>query len=84
MAAATGKHVEYIRNRPFDDAYYKKMIIEYLKKFGTATKSDIEKLLTEKLSDILTPMQKKNKIRNMLHLMAKKDKSIVCHRRGAL
>jgi ATP-dependent DNA helicase RecG len=83
VAAATGKYAEYIRNRPFDDAHYKKMIIEYIKKFGSANKADIEKLLTEKLSDVLTPMQKKNKIRNMLHLMAKRDKSIICHHKGS-
>jgi ATP-dependent DNA helicase RecG len=84
IAAATGKRAEYIRNRPFDNEHYKKMVLEYLKKFGTATKSDIENLLMEKLSDALTSLQKKNKIRNMLHLMSKIDRTIRCKRRGSL
>lgn len=82
VAAATGKHAEYIRNRPFDDAHYKKLIIEYLKKFGTATKSDIESLLLDKLSDVLSLQQKKNKIRNMLHQMAIKDHTITTYQKG--
>ncbi|MFH1760695.1 MAG: RNA-binding domain-containing protein [bacterium] len=82
VAAATGRHAEYIRNRPFDDAYYKKMILEYLKKFGTASKSDIEALLVDKLSDVLLPQQKKNKIRNMLHQMATKDRTIIPSQKG--
>lgn len=60
------------------------MILDYIKKFGKALKKDIEKLLFEKLSDALSEKQKKNKIRNMLHLMAKKDKSIICYPKGTI
>ena len=53
-----------------------------LKRFGTATKSDIEALLVDKLLDVLSLQQKKNKIRNMLHLMAIKDRTITTSQKG--
>ena len=82
VATVTGKRAEYIRNRPFDDAHYKKMVIEYLRKFGTGAKKDFDNLLMEKLSDVLTAEQKKNKIRNLLHHMAKIDHSITTAQKG--
>ena len=81
VAILAGQKAEYIRNRPFDDAHYKKMVIDYIKKFGRASKQDIETLLLPKLSDALTENQKRNKIRNMLHLMAKREGTIV-HKGG--
>jgi ATP-dependent DNA helicase RecG len=47
-----------------------------------ATKSDIESLLLDKLSDVLSLQQKKNKIRNMLHQMAIKDHTITTYQKG--
>ncbi len=57
---------DYIKNRPFEDDHYKKMILDYLKKFGHATRQDLDELLLAKLSDILTDNQKKNKINNLI------------------
>ena len=76
VAIATDKRAEYIRNRSFDDEYYKKMIVDYIKKFRSATRENIDKLLWDKLSDILDEQQKKNKIRNLLTALATKDKVI--------
>lgn len=82
VATITGNRADYIRNRPFDDEHFKKMVIEYLRKFGTGTKQDFEKLLLDKLSDVLSEEQKKNKIRNLLHQMAKGDKTITTAQKG--
>ncbi|MBN1577363.1 MAG: putative DNA binding domain-containing protein [Chitinispirillaceae bacterium] len=82
VASVTGKRAEYIRNRPFDDNHFKKMVIEYLRQFNTGTKQDFDNLLMEKLSDVLDDKQKKNKIRNMLHYMAKIDKNITTTQKG--
>lgn len=82
LADATDKKAEYIRNRSFNDDHYKKMILEYLKKFKTASKSDIENLLMDKLSDVLSDEKKKNKIRNLLHSMSKKDCTIIPAQKG--
>ena len=57
---------EYLANRSFDDAYFKDMIIEYLKKFGDTKRSTIENLLIPKLSAVLTDVKKKNKVANLL------------------
>ena len=57
---------QYIKHRKLEDEHYKKLIIEYLKKFGKSHRKDLEKFLWDKLPDILTTAQKKNKIGNLL------------------
>lgn len=44
----------------------KKMINEYLKKFGKFPRKNIEKFFLDKLPDILNNAQKRNKITNLL------------------
>ncbi len=51
------------------------MMIEYLKKFKIAIRADFEKLLLDKLPDILDNQQKKHKIKNYLQSL-KKEGSI--------
>ncbi|ODS31328.1 MAG: ATP-dependent DNA helicase RecG [Candidatus Scalindua rubra] len=58
--------VHYIKQRGLDDEHYKKLIVEYLKKFGESPRKNIDKLLRDKLPDILTESQKKNKVTNLL------------------
>ncbi len=67
---------EYIKNRSFDDDYFKKMILEYLKTWKAASRAQIEKLLWDKLSDVLDDKAKKNKIKNLLQSLRKNDKII--------
>lgn len=69
VAAATGSKVEYIRTRAQDDAHYTKLVLDYLDKFGSATRREINKLLWDKLSDALNEDQKANKITNLLTKM---------------
>jgi len=76
VASTTDDKAQYIKNRAFDDAHYKQMIVEYLRRFGHASRRDIEELLLGKLSDVLTDQQKRNKVHNLLHAMSKKDKTI--------
>lgn len=76
VAQATGGKGEYIRNRAFDDAYYKDLILDYLRKFGSASPSDLKGLVLDKLSDALDEKQKQNKFRNLLHTMSKRDQTI--------
>jgi len=51
---------EYIRNRGFDDAYYKNLIIEYL--------------LWDKLPDVLDEKKKRNKMQNLIQSIRKEGK----------
>lgn len=66
VAKKTGQQKEYIKQKGIDDDYCKKIIIDYLDKFGEGKKSDFEEILLDKLPDILDIAQKKNKIKNNL------------------
>ena len=63
----------YIRNKGFDDRYYKDLIVEYLKRYGKAKKQDIRNLLWDKLPDILDDKQKNSKISTLLTSLRLKD-----------
>ena len=66
VARATASKAEYILTRAQDDAFYVRLITDYLTQFGNATREEIDKLLTVKLSEALDEEQKKNKIANLL------------------
>jgi ATP-dependent DNA helicase RecG len=68
---------QYIKNRAFDDQYYKDQIIQYIRKYGSASRQDINELLLDKLSDVLDIKQKESKVKNLLQAMSKNDKSIL-------
>jgi ATP-dependent DNA helicase RecG len=76
IAAVTGDRGSYIKNRAFDADYYKKLISNFITEYGSATRVEINKLLMDKLSDVLTVAQKRNKINNLLNQMANKEKII--------
>lgn len=77
VAAATDDKAAYIKNKAFNKAYYKTLIIEYLTKYHKASRNEIDTLLMDKLSNILDDTRKRTKIRNLLYEMSKKDKTIV-------
>ena len=66
VAAASAKKAEYIKTRAFDDQHYADLILEYLSKFGSASRKEVDNLLWDKLSDALDDAQKKSKIGNIL------------------
>jgi ATP-dependent DNA helicase RecG len=76
VAKITGNEGAYIRNRAFDDAHYKDLILAYLKRYGSASRADLKRLILDKLSDVLDKKQKENKFRNLLCAMSRKDKTI--------
>lgn len=76
IAEATHGKADYIRHRAFDKEHYKKLVLSLLKEFGPVSRKEIDRLLMDKLPDILTPQQKENKIRNLLQEMSKKDGNI--------
>lgn len=65
---------EYIRNKGFDDTYYKNLIVEYVTKWSEASRKQIENLLWDKLSDVLDENSKAHKIKNLLQSLKKDDK----------
>jgi ATP-dependent DNA helicase RecG len=71
VATTIDDKAAYIRNRAFDDAHYKEMIISYLKKFKKGNRQEIENLIIPKLSEVLKEKQKKDKVKNLLQAMRK-------------
>jgi len=76
IAEATNQKAKYIKNRGFKDEHYKKMVLDFISKYGKATKEEIDNLLLDILPDILDEGQKKNKVRNLTYAMHKRDKTI--------
>ncbi|SEP83412.1 ATP-dependent DNA helicase RecG [Lachnospiraceae bacterium RM5] len=68
-AAKINEKVQYIKNRGFDDQYYKDMIVKYLKKYKKGQKKDFKELIWDKLPESLDENQKNDKIRNLLQSM---------------
>lgn len=77
VAEKTNLKAEYIKTRGLKDDHFKKMIIEYLDKYKQASKEDIDKLLLDILPGVLDEKQRKNKIRNLVYAMSKRDKTII-------
>lgn len=71
VAKITGEKADYIKQRGIDDDYCQKIITDYLKKFGEGKKMDFEKVLLDKLPDVLDTLQKQNKIKNNLQSLRK-------------
>lgn len=76
VAAITDDKASYIKNKAFDKSYYKKLVIEFLTKYKQATRAELDDLLMEKLSNVLSQKQKRTKIRNLLYDMSKKENLI--------
>ena len=76
VASVTGMETEYIKLKGIEDDYCKKLIKDYIIKFKGGLRSDFENLLDDKLAHLLTPKQKKDKVKNLLQSM-KRDEIIV-------
>ena len=70
LSAEVAKSIEaeaaYIKNKGFNDQYYRDLIVEYLKKYGKAKKHNIRDLLWDKLPDVLDDKKKNSKITTLL------------------
>lgn len=75
ISAQVARHsddkAQYILNRGFDDDHYKRLICQLIEKFGAAKRADIDKLLVDKLPDVLNSQQKAHKIKNLLQALKK-------------
>lgn len=76
IAEATDDKASYIKNRAFDDKFYKNLVIDFIKEYGSASREEINQLLLDKLSNALDEKQKLNKVRNLLQEMSRKDNTI--------
>ena len=70
------KKEKYIKNRGFKDEHYKKMILDYIRQYDFATKTNIDHLVLDILPAVLDEKQKANKVRNLIYALSKRDKYI--------
>ncbi len=76
VAAATEQKADYIRTRAQDDAHYAALVMAYLRQYGSASRREIDELLTKYLHDDLTPDQRRNKVSNLLSKMRRADQIV--------
>ena len=79
-----GLKTTYIKNKSFDDTYYKGLILNYISTFSKASRGDIDELLKDKLPDVLSERQKYDKITNLLATLRKEEKIKVVRRNWVL
>lgn len=68
-----GLKTNYIKNKSFDDDYYKKLIIDYITQFGKATRKELMALLENKLPETFSETQRFDKVTNLLSSLKKKN-----------
>ncbi|HTN07954.1 RNA-binding domain-containing protein [Agriterribacter sp.] len=73
VANATDEKEKYIRMRGFKDNHYKKMILDYIDRYGSASKTNIDELLLDILPAVLDEKQKLNKVRNLIYALSRKE-----------
>jgi ATP-dependent DNA helicase RecG len=66
VAAATGDKAQHIRNRGFDNRYYRDLIVDLVREHQPVSREDVDKLLLGKLPEVLSTEQKASKIHNLL------------------
>lgn len=76
IASATDTKQDYIRTREQDDAFYAKLLLDYLDKFQQASRAEIDSLLLGRLSDALGDDQKRSKISNLLTNLRRSGKIV--------
>lgn len=72
-AKTIDEEAAYIKNKAFDDQYYKDLIVKYLNRYHSATKIQLRNLLLEKLPDSLSDNQKERKLGNLLTSLRKQN-----------
>lgn len=82
VADATANKADYIRTRTQDDEFYAKLLTDYLRQFGQADRTEINKLLMDKLSDALNQEQKEVKIGNLLTKLRRNKRILNTGTRG--
>ena len=70
LAAITGEKAKHIRDSGFDSGYYRDLIVKLINKHQPVTREDIDRLLLDKLPEVLTEEQKLNRIHNLLRNLA--------------
>jgi ATP-dependent DNA helicase RecG len=71
IAAATGQKAKHIRDKGFDNHYYRDLILKIIREHQPVSREDIDRLLLDKLPEILNHKQKLTKLNNLIQGLAK-------------
>lgn len=77
IAKQADEMANYIKNKGFNNQYYKDVILKCLEDFGTVKRAVFDEILFDKLPDVLSEQQKKDKVRNLLQGLRRQDKITV-------
>lgn len=72
VAAVTGEKAQHIRYRGFDSRYYRDMIVALVREHQPVSREDIDRLLLDKLPEVLTHEQKLSKVHNLISSLSGK------------
>jgi ATP-dependent DNA helicase RecG len=72
LAALAGQKAQHIRNRGLDSRYYRDMTLAMVSEHGPVSREDIDKLLLDKLPEVLTAAQKVSKVHNLISSLSGK------------
>lgn len=74
LADATDQKAQYIRTRSQGDEHYRKLILDYLAKFRTASRDEVREMLLPLMPEVLTIEQREVKIKNLMADLRKSKK----------
>ena len=69
VSETIGEQSQYVKNKAFNDQYYRDLIVKYLEQYGFAKKRDVRELLWDKLPEVMDDKQKESKVKNLLAKM---------------
>lgn len=69
VSETIGEQSQYVKNKAFNDQYYRDLIAKYLEQYGSAKKRDVRELLWDKLPEVMDDKQKESKVKNLLAQM---------------
>ena len=76
VAEIVGEKTDYMKNKGLDNRYYMDYILDYLKKFGYASRKDINNLIYPKLPELLNNEEKNARVKYLLSKLRKEGKII--------
>jgi ATP-dependent DNA helicase RecG len=66
VASVTGEKAKHIRDRGFDNRYYRDLILDMIGKHQPVSREEINELLLDKLPEVLNEDQKMDRIHNLV------------------
>lgn len=72
VAAITGDKARHILNRGFNNRYYRDLIVDLVREHQPVSREDIDKLLLDKLPEVLSESQKVSKVHNLITALSGK------------